>query len=400
MRGGPYADTVRLMGTGRSSLDPPRPPLADVLLAAALAVGAVLLANLEESSPFAVGRTVVALGSTLPLLWRRFAPVPVMVLMVAAQTALPWTVPLTDLSAPEFVGLFVATYTVAAHGTRRDLGLALTVLVVGFGLAVWRFQDRESLEGLVPVLVAHALVAVAGRAVRRREGDVRRLETEAVIRDLQRSREHEQAIRDERVRIARELHDLIAHGVSVMVVHAGAGQRQLAREPERARESLATIERVGRVAMDELQGLLELLRTEGAQVEPAVSLSHLDAVVEPVRAAGVDVTIEVVGGTDDLSPQVELCAYRVAQESLTNVVRHSGAQHAHLRIIRDDEAVVVEVCDDGAGSAGTDLSAADGHGLRGMAERLRMLGGRLHIGDGPAGGFRVRAWIPVAVRGD
>lgn len=369
----------------------PRPIGWDLVLGGAF--GAAGIAIIAAQEPLTVSRTVAVIGATLPLGWRRAAPLAALVVMVIAQSGLPGAVPPQEVTIAEFVALLVATYSVAVHGTKRDLALGVGAIAVGMLLATWRFRDLDSLQGTFPVLVMHGLVAGVGRRLRHRELDVRRLEVEAE------HREHLQAeaIREERLRIARELHDLIAHGVSVMVVHAGAGQRQLTREPERARASLATIESVGREATQGLQRLLEVLRSEGAPVEPVVSLRHLDSVVEPVRSSGIEVDVDVRLDPDALPAEVALCAHRIVQEALTNVVRHSHARRVRIVVAEEQGAVLVQVVDDGHGSGAGDLGLSPGHGLIGMRERLRMLDGELRAGDGEGGGFVVDARIPSAV---
>jgi signal transduction histidine kinase len=315
--------------------------------------------------------------------------------MLIGQIGLPGSVPPTEVTVAEFVALFVATYSVAAYRPVRVLAAGLGAVAVALALAAWRFDDVESLQGAVPVLGVHLLVSLAGRRVRLREAQVDRLELEAEERDRLRLRLQEEAVREERVRIARELHDLIAHSVSVMVVHAGAGQRQFARDPEQAVAALRTVETVGRGAMTELQSLLEILRREGAPVEAAVSLDHLDVVAAPLREAGVDVELDLPDPWPELSTGATLCAYRLVQEALTNVLRHSGAKRTRVTM-RDDRGVLdLSVTDDGRGSGHRDLSLLHGHGLRGMAERVRLVAGEFEASDLPSGGFRVHARIPI-----
>ena len=378
---------VPLTGSGR-----PRPAGWDLVVGGAFAAaGIALIAAAQE--PLSVPRGVAVVGATLPLGWRRVAPLAALVVMVIAQSGLPGAVAPEEVTIAEFVALLVATYSLAVHGTKRDLAFGVGAIAVGMLLATWRFRDLDSLQGTLPVLVMHGLVAGVGRRLRHRELDVRRLQVMAE----QREQVQAEAIREERLRIARELHDLIAHGVSVMVVHAGAGQRQLARELERARASLATIENVGREATQGLQRLLEVLRSEGAPVEPVVSLRHLDSVVEPVRSSGIEVDVDVRLNPDALPAEVALCAHRVVQEALTNVVRHADARRVRVTVAEEQGAVIVQVVDDGHGSGARDLGLSPGHGLVGMRERLRMLGGELRVTDAEGRGFVVDARIPLAV---
>lgn len=368
---------------------------ADLALGIALAAGGVGLAVASDGErALDAARVTAIVCATLPLGWRRTSPLLALLAMLVGQVGLPGSVPPTDVTVSEFVALFVAMYSVAAYRPVRVVAVALGAVAFALGLAAWRFDDLESLQGGVPVLGVHVLVALAGRRVQLRDARVDHLEQEAEERDRLRVELQEEAVREERLRIARELHDLIAHSVSVMVVHAGAGQRQFARDPDQALTALRTVETVGREAMTELQGLLEILRREGAPVEVAVSLDHLDVVAAPLREAGIAVELDLPDRWPDLSTAATLCAYRLVQEALTNVLRHSGATRARVSMRHDERVLDLRVTDDGRGSGQRDLSLLHGHGLRGMAERVRLVAGQFEAADQPSGGFRVHARIP------
>ena len=373
---------------------PPRG--VDLALGVALAASAIALAAVSGGDGSLDTARITAIAcATLPLGWRRTSPVLALLVMLVGQVGLPGSVPPTDVTVAEFVALFVATYSVAASRPLPVLAAGLGSVAAAIGVAAWRFDDLESLQGGVPVLGVHLLVALAGRRAQLREAQVGHLEREAAEHDVVRLRLQEEAVRTERLRIARELHDLIAHSVSVMVVHAGAGRRRSADDPDRPFRALQTIEDVGRTAMSELQSLLEILRREGAPVEVAVSLDHLDTLAEPLRVSGIDVELDLPDRRPELSTAATLCAYRLVQEALTNVMRHSGARRARVTLRHADDCLDLTVEDDGHGSGHRDLSLMQGHGLRGMAERVRLVGGEFTAADSRTGGFRVHARIPV-----
>jgi signal transduction histidine kinase len=205
-----------------------------------------------------------------------------------------------------------------------------------------------------------------------------------------------QAVADERRRIARELHDMVAHHVSVMGVLATGSRRTLHRDPAAADEALATIEETGRTALRELRRLLDVLRTDQEPADdltPQPGLAHLPALVEQVREAGLPVTLRMDGEPGALDPGVALTIYRIVQEALTNALKHAGSATAEVRLDIGTYWLTLEICDTGRGPR---LSSGPiGHGLLGMRERVMLYGGSLRTGPRPGGGFRVSARLPV-----
>ncbi len=251
------------------------------------------------------------------------------------------------------------------------------------------------------MLAPTAAVAAGMRGWRQRAGDsAERLRRAEAEHEAQTRR----AVEAERARIASELHDVVTHNVSVMVVQAGAARSVLASSPDEAREALLAVEASGRTAMGELRHLLGLLAPAGgdeAVLVPQPGVSQVRALVDRVRAAGLDVELSVTG-TRDLPPGVDLAAYRVVQEALTNVIKHAGAARAAVALEYRPDDLLITVTDDGrpapepSGSWGSPGSSGpNGRGLIGLRERIALYGGELDAGPRPGGGWRVRARIPL-----
>ena len=289
----------------------------------------------------------------------------------------------------EAIGLFVvlAIYSAAAHtdGRRTIVAAVLTIALAIGALA----GDPEGVN--IAGLVFFGLLAggpwVAGRIVHRRRSNEARLEREKA--------EAEAAITEERARIARELHDVVAHAISVIVLQARGGRKVLEADPEEARQAFDAIDRTASAALAEMRRLLGLLREsdEGLALAPPPTLSRLDELVAQVREAGLPVEVAIEGERAALPPGVDLSAYRIVQEALTNALKHAGPATARVVVRYGADQLDVEVADDGAGSANGD---GGGHGLRGIAERVAVFGGEVEAGERPGGGYAVRARLPFA----
>jgi signal transduction histidine kinase len=286
-----------------------------------------------------------------------------------------------DLTAP-FVGIVFAMYSVGAHAARRRslLGLALGLALAAISVTV---ETGFSIPDYAFAAVAAAGPWLAGAALRGRRLEAAELEGRARL-----------AVAEERARIARELHDVVAHSVSVMTVQAGAVRRLLTPDQEREREALLGVERTGREALTEMRRLLGMLRSTDDELAlaPQPSMRHLDALVEQVREAGLPVELRVEGTAVDLPPGVDLSAYRIVQESLTNALKHAGPARARVVVRFGERDLELEIADDGRGA---DNGAGSGEGLVGMRERAALFGGRLEAGPGDAGGYAVRARLPL-----
>jgi signal transduction histidine kinase len=292
-----------------------------------------------------------------------------------------------------FLAEVFMVYSTAAHtsGRRTYIGAGM---VAGFQLLAYGPTLPGSLNQAFGEWVFYAIAWTLGKTLQWREQRGNRLEARAVELEAQREREVEAAVADERARIARELHDIVGHSVSLMVLQAGAARQALDAHPEKARAPLLSIETAGRDAMSELRRLVAMLRRPGQDEElaPQPSIRHLDQLVSQISNAGIAVHVDSDGGLEVLPPGVDLSAYRIVQESLTNVVKHSGAKQAELRVRCASGAVEITVEDDGLGVSGDPPTS--GHGLIGIQERVKLYGGRFEAGARDGGGFRVFASLP------
>jgi signal transduction histidine kinase len=367
--------------------------LADAALALALAVALLLQLLLADEPGASVAGVLGGLALTLPLAFRRRAPLAVLLVVVAVtlvQEALGGG--LFSGQPPLFAAIVaggVAFYSLAAHVPERPAAAGLAVGVAGLWATVFVTGDTDAQS----FLFSGGLVAVApwlaGRATRARTLRLAALERE-------REQRTRAAASEERQRIARELHDVVAHGVVLMVLQAQGARRILDRDPERAREALDAIEETGQHALAEIRESLGLLRAQESapELRPQPTLGDLDGLVAEMRDAGLAVDLTVAGRERELAVGVDRAAYRVIQEALTNAIRHAGPVPAHVTVAYGEEDLVLEVVDDGPAQHGP--PAGDpGNGLLGMRERVRLHGGELEARPGAQRGFVVRARLPL-----
>jgi signal transduction histidine kinase len=381
-------------------------PYLDVTLGVAAAVMSVasLLSTdvatidprLEPGDPLSVAATAVAGFS---LIWRRSRPAASLSVFVSCCLI----VTLSD----HYIGLLsvlllFSLYSLAAHGRRRDAVVGLIVCLLSFiGLAALDVPDL----GTSDLLQACALLVTAwavGDAIRsRRTQQAQRLhgaEQEAATAREQAAR----AVVEERLRIARELHDVVAHSMSLIAVQAGVGAHVIRSDVSAAEHALEVIADTSRKALTQTRSMLGLLREAETAVAapPLPTIDDLDELVEDVRQTGIDVALTIDGPARPLDAGIELTAYRIVQESLTNVVKHSSARQARVRVTYARDGVDVEVRDSGRGerpatrqNAGQNAGVG-GHGLVGLRERTRLLGGAFEYGAVAGAGFRVAAHLP------
>jgi signal transduction histidine kinase len=358
---------------------------ADVLLTGATFAVAVLAAFLmphgwldgKKIDGFAV--LLLAL-MTLPVLFRRAWPLAALVGCVVLQVIYHAMDYAHDITLPSAV---VLLYAVARSVARPRI----LVVVAGLGfivvLVVGLTDDGPPGTEVILPLGWFLAAAVAGQAVRFHH---------AYFTEVS-----ERRVAEERLRIARDLHDVLAHNIVVINTHAGVAAHLLGEpDPELApiAESLRTVAQASSTALAELRTTLDVLRSNDSDRQPVPGLGQLDDLAESTRAAGVEVSVEVRGVPRALGPTVEVTLYRIAQEALTNVVKHAKAEHAMVCIVYDEHEVRLEVTDDGWGAAGS----GGGYGIVGMTERAGALGGRLVAGSLADGGYRVAATLPTSVR--
>jgi len=369
-----------------------RDDLVDWALAIVVAVGAQLqLATCDcTSAPHWAG-ALVTLLATLPIGLRRRRPFPVLLVTGGASIthiALGFSNPFLVTFA-----VLVALYSVANHASwpLSVFAAAATAVLLPVSFALdWHNQGQVHLSDLPYNYGLFGAAWVLGDNVRRQREQAQ-LAMRLASAEEERSR---RAVADERVRIARELHDVVAHTLSVIVLQAGAGRRIAPQQPERAASVLGGIEALGREALGDMRRLVGMLRTgPEREHEPQPTLEWLPELADRVRSAGLDVDLQTEGQARPLPPGVDLSAYRIVQEALTNTLRHAGAARAEVVVRYCGDGVEVEVTDDGRGPAAN--GAVSGNGLTGMRERVGMFGGELEVGAREGGGFRVRAMLPA-----
>jgi signal transduction histidine kinase len=372
----------------------PSPRALDLALTAA--VLAVALAEVLTASGVTGPRWAAALVVTamsLLLLLRRRHPLATAVALVAI--AVPTSAALVDPSEliSTFFPLLALAYGAGAYADERTGRIAIAVLLAGVVAVALPDETKDAGNVYFPALIA-LLCWLAGRTVRTRAHHAAELHEAAAVAAERREREAAEAVAGERRRIAREMHDVVAHSISLMVVQAGGARRILASDPARAEEAAARIRGAGTDALAEMDILLGVLESapDGA---PAPTLDRLGELVERARAAGLPVTLEVSGPRRALSAGAELAVYRVVQEALTNAIKHAGGATTTVALAWSEDALDVSVADDGDGGASPQLAGA-GHGLVGMRERLRVFGGEVEAGPRPGGGFAVSAHLPLA----
>jgi signal transduction histidine kinase len=343
---------------------------------------------------------LVALAATLPLAIRARYPLTAFLVGFGSLMLMTKVSPRFDEAGLTFVLLYVFwLYTLGANTRGRQAWAAAVIVpasVLGFVA-----DDGDPFR---PGDIAFGLFIIggpwlAGLLIRLRRQSERRLGARAAELERERDERARAAVAEERARIARELHDVVAHAISVVIVQARGGRAQLrAGATDESRQAFDAIERTGEQALGEMRRLLGLLRQDDEQLarSPQPSLAQLDALAQQVRAAGLPVELHVDGERVEVPPGVDLSAYRIIQEALTNALKHAGRARAVVRVAYGAQGLEIEVTDDGAG-AGSLNGAGGGHGLIGIRERVTLVGGELDAGPLADGGFSVRARLPYEV---
>jgi len=343
----------------------------------------------------------LVIAGSVSLVWRRRAPVAVL----AIVTAVLITFWMLDYGAYLSILGLPALYAVAAHEEHRPrawwaLGIACACLIVAAGASVLNTPDGFSYLNGLSVVAFLAGAIIAGVLVRNRERIFVDTERRAAAAEADRQAEAERAVLRERSRIAREMHDVVAHGMSVVAVQAAAGREIVHTNPDKAAEVFARIETVGRESLMELRRMLGVLRDTGddnaSSLSPQPGINDIAAAVSQSSATGVATELVIDGRPRPVAPGIELTAFRIVQEALTNVRKHAGrSATATVRLTFEPSGLAVEIIDDGRGAVTALAGAGTGHGLIGMRERVEIYGGEFTAGPRRGGGYAVRAVLPT-----
>ncbi len=379
------------------------PRAADAILATFVTAAAVIfhvlaLDQTEDYQDPSWWTVPLVVASVFPIAWRRTFPIRSGLFVVAAQIITA----LVDIDGTGFLGVLIAIYSLGAHssGKRRTnalwaIGGGILLLYIA-GLAVGEVYIGDFISSIVILVTAF----VVGDNLRRRRDKAESLTERAERAEREQALIAQQQVNAERTRIARELHDVVAHSVSVMVIQAAAARRNLADAPDVAHAALTNIEDTGRQTMNELRGILGVLRSDtdgpgggGSSLAPQPSMTDLDALVG--SSDDLPIRLSVHGSLDDLSPSVTLIGYRVVQEAITNVRRHAGpVSDVTIGVERCADALKITVADDGRGAAADDIGP--GYGVVGMRERVAAVGGSVNVGPRSGGGWRVQMMLPAS----
>ncbi|CAN5369685.1 hypothetical protein BH24ACT12_BH24ACT12_22450 [soil metagenome] len=369
------------------------PPLADSLLAAVFVAGSMAEALTSDTARSPLVHALLAVPAMAALAWRRRYPLSVAAAVIATNIAVN-----PDGEFSTLLALVLVSFTLGAELDAPRSWFALALVAVPFMAAM-------TYEGLEPSDVAAALVFLAGPwavgvAMRQRTART----TEAVARaarlEHERDAQNAAAAAQERLRIARELHDIVSHSISVVAIQTQAVRRRLKPEQVQEVQDLAAVETTARQALAEMRRLFGVLRSEGEapSLAPQPGLGELERLLQQVRAAGLPVELRVTGERIDLPPGADLAAYRIVQEGLTNALRHASAQRASVSLRYLPHTLEVAVEDDGRGPRRDDAGHGGGHGLVGVRERVALYGGTVEFGPASKVGSRLAATLPVRER--
>ena len=366
----------------------------DVLVALAVLIADLLVLLLGPDAPPSVHAVLLTVIVAAALIWRRWAPRSVLAATLAIEIAIPLLGGASSGYAPS-----IALFTVAAMCDRRSsfAGLVPTLITaVAMTLIGPGAQPATLVDALPPAALTIGLWAL-GMYLQTRRRYLRELQARADYLERDREQLARIAVIEERTAIARELHDIVAHSVSVMLVAVRGARDVLHSSPDVADATLARVEASGEQSIAELRRILALLREpeQDAESRPQPSIAELDRLIAEHRAGGLPVDLEIVGEPRPLPGGVELSVYRIVQEALTNVLKHSQPSRVIVTLAFRDSTLEVEVLDDGAAAVTDGARTGGGHGIVGMRERVALLGGTLQTGSRASGGFRVAARLPI-----
>ena len=370
----------------RLRLRPPRRD--DAIIAASLALASLVQVLVAPIAPRPVG-VLIALATTLPVAWRRVHPAG-----AALVASTPWVLETDGFIVLGYVVAFLLFYALGAWeaDTRRVIGVCAYAVVLG---AIGVTQSHPVVYEYVSTLFIVVGPTLVGRIVRRLQDQAERLRELTRHLEVERERSAHTAVADERARIARELHDVVAHGVSVIAIQADAAEAALDRDPDLARAPLHAIRSSAAEALADMRRLLGVLREDqdGNEHAPQPGLAQLEPLIERAKGAGVDITLTQTGAPRELPASLDLSAYRILQEALTNVRKHARGAPAAVSLEWQPRVLELRVRDQGPGANGT--APGEGHGLVGMRERVKVHGGELRTGSAGHGGFEVHATLPL-----
>lgn len=353
-------------------------------------VWALLEALLVNTGGSPAARVLASVGYSAPLLWRRQAPLATLGAIGSIAAARAFSTHVADQGAMPFPALLVGTFSVGLYVRRLPVSLLGAVFPVALLLALsrspmWRHERQVQDYAILTFFVSAAWLS--GYLIRRRAAQVNAAESAAGERARA-------AVTSERARIARELHDIVAHSVSIIALQAGAAEALVERDPEAARDHIASVRGIAHDALGEMRRLLDVLREDEPAYAPTPDLGDVDELIAASCEAGVPVELDRDGDLADVPPGVALTVYRIVQESLTNVRKHAGAAPTRVVIRRDRDGLELLVENQTGSRPATPGNG--GHGLLGMRERARMYGGTLDARATESGGFRIHASIPLA----
>jgi signal transduction histidine kinase len=373
---------------------PRRPPVIDVIMAGGLLVWALIEAFLARGPGPLAGRVAFAVAVTVPLVFRRQAPGLVVIVLPAATLA--WALPATvaEAGTTPFPSMLLAEFSVACYARRTVVAVAGGLLLLATMAIVveshYYTGGGANVGNLTILCLLFGAAWAPGWLVRQRAAQARKAVAESG--ELARS-----AVSEERTRIARELHDVVAHSVSIIAVQAGAAEQLIDRDPQQAREHMASVRRTAREAMTEMRRLLDVLRADEPRYAPQPGLARLPDLFDEARGAGVPVELIEQGERPHLPPGLDLVAFRVVQESLTNVRKHAPGAPTRVLLRYGPKVLELDVANTAAaGDVSANGGGRGGHGLIGMRERVHLFGGSFDAKATDEGGFRVHALLPLS----